>query len=93
MIGQILESVMLLCFGVSWPLNAYKSYQAQTAVGTSWQFIMLITLGYVAGIAGKFLSGNINWVLIVYLLNLVFLGANWAVYFRNVRLDKARSTR
>lgn len=89
-VAQILEAIMLVCFGLSWPLNAYKSYKAQTAAGSSWQFIGLITLGYFAGIAAKFVAGQVNWVLVVYFLNLVFLGANWWVYFRNVRLDRAR---
>ena len=90
MIAQILEAAMLLCFGLSWPTNAYKSYKARTAAGTSWQFIMLITLGYFAGIGAKFSSGELNWVLAIYFLNLVFLAGNWAVYFRNRALDKAR---
>lgn len=90
MIAQILEAAMLIAFGLSWPLNAFKNYQARTAAGTSWQFILLITLGYVAGIAAKFCSGNVNWVLIVYFLNMVCLAVNWGVYFRNVRLDKER---
>ncbi|MGI6590466.1 MAG: universal stress protein [Eggerthellaceae bacterium] len=90
MIAQALEAAMLICFGLSWPLNAYKNYQARTAAGTSWQFILLITLGYVAGIAAKYVSGQINWVLIVYYLNLVFLGVNWIVYFRNTKLDRSR---
>lgn len=90
MMGQILEAVMLICFGLSWPLNAYKNFKARTAAGTSWQFIALITLGYVAGIAAKFCSNTINWVLIVYFINVVCIGINWAVYFRNVKLDKER---
>ncbi len=90
--AEILEAVMLICFGLSWPLNAFKSFKARTAAGSSWQFIALITAGYVAGIAAKFVSGNINWVLVVYFLNMVALAANWIVYFRNVRLDKVRDT-
>lgn len=91
MIAQILEAAMLICFGLSWPLNAYKGYKARTAAGTSWQFIALITIGYLAGIAAKFASGQMSWVLAVYFLNLVFLAVNWWVYFRNVALDRARS--
>ena len=83
---------MLVCFGLSWPLNAYKNYKAGTAAGASWQFIALITAGYLAGIAAKFVSGSVNWVLAVYLLNLVCIGINWAVYFRNRRLDARRRT-
>ena len=43
MIAQVLEAAMLICFGLSWPINAYKNYKAGTAAGTSWQFILLIT--------------------------------------------------
>ena len=90
MTAQIFEAVMLICFGLSWPMNAYKSYKAATAVSTSWQFITLITAGYVAGITAKFVSGSINWVLVVYFLNLGCLAINWAVYFRNKKLDRCR---
>lgn len=90
MIAQILEAAMLLCFGLSWPTNAYKSYKSETAAGMSWQFLGLITTGYIAGIAAKFVSGNLNWVLLIYVLNLLFLGINWAVYFRNRGLDARR---
>jgi membrane protein DedA with SNARE-associated domain len=87
--AELLEATMLVCFGLSWPMNAWKSFQAKTARGTSWQFLGLITFGYLAGIAAKLVSGNINWVLAIYVLNLVCLGVNWAIYFRNVRLDAA----
>ena len=91
MVSQVLEAAMLICFGLSWPTNAYRSYVAATAGGPSWQFILLITVGYLCGIAAKIISGQLNWVLAIYLLNLVFLGANWWVYFRNRRLDRERS--
>lgn len=81
---------MLICFGLSWPMNAYKNFRARTAAGTSWQFILLITLGYFAGIAAKFVSGTINWVLAVYFINVVCIAVNWAVYFRNRKLDAER---
>ena len=88
--AEVLEAVMLICFGLSWPMNAYKNYKARTAAGTSWQFILLITLGYFAGIAAKFVSDTINWVLIVYFINVVCIAVNWAVYFRNCKLDAER---
>lgn len=85
--AEVLEAAMLVCFGLSWPINAYKNYRAGTAAGSSWQFIALITAGYLAGIAAKFVSGSVNWVLAVYVINLACLGVNWGVYFRNRRLD------
>ena len=45
-----------------------------------------------AGIAAKLVSGNISWVLAVYVVNLGCLALNWAVYFRNRRLDARRAS-
>ena len=88
--GAILETVMLVCFGFSWPLNVIKAYRAKTAKGTSLPFILLIITGYIAGISAKLISGQINYVLIAYILNLAIVSLNVIVYFRNVSLDKKR---
>ena len=88
--GSILETVMLVCFGFSWPLNVIKAYRAKTAKGTSLPFILLIITGYIAGISAKLISGQINYVLIAYILNLAIVSLNLIVYFRNVSLDKKR---
>ena len=88
--GSILETVMLVCFGFSWPLNVIKAYRAKTAKGTSLPFILLIITGYIAGISAKLISGQINYVLIAYILNLAIVSLNVIVYFRNVSLDKKR---
>ena len=86
--GSILETVMLVCFGFSWPLNVIKAYRAKTAKGTSLPFIFLIITGYIAGISAKLISGQINYVLIAYILNLAIVSLNVIVYFRNVSLDR-----
>ena len=88
--GSILETVMLICFGFSWPLNVIKAYKAKTAKGTSLPFILLIITGYIAGISAKIISGQISYVLIAYILNLAIVSLNVIVYFRNVSLDKKR---
>ncbi len=88
--SQLLETIMLICFGLSWPINVYKAYKARTAAGTSPLFILLIITGYVAGIAAKIIMGQINFVLVVYFLNLVIVLFNLAVYFRNRALDKQK---
>ena len=88
--GSILETVMLVCFGFSWPLNVMKAYKAKTAKGTSLPFVLLIITGYIAGISAKLISGQINSVLIAYILNLAIVSLNVIVYFRNVSLDKKR---
>ena len=88
MISSILETIMLVCFGFSWPMNLIKAYRARTAKSTSLPFILLIITGYIAGISAKIASGNLNYVLIAYLLNLAIVSLNLVVYFRNMALDK-----
>ena len=86
--SSILETIMLVCFGLSWPINLMKAHKARTAKGTSLFFILLIITGYIAGIFAKLVSGQINYVLIAYIFNLVMVSLNLLVYFRNVALDK-----
>ena len=80
--------MMLLCFGASWPINLSKAIRARTAKGTSLPFFLLIEFGYFCGMAAKIISGNINYVLAFYVLNVLVVGANIVVYFRNKRLDE-----
>lgn len=87
---EILECVMLICFGFSWPVSVMKNYKAATAESMSLNFILLIIFGYIAGIGAKIYSHRINYVLVVYILNLVMVSLNLLVYFRNKRLDKAK---
>ena len=51
-------------------------------------FILLIMTGYVAGITAKVLSGAINYVLAVYILNLAIVSVNLVIYFINRRYDR-----
>ncbi len=86
---ELLEAAMLICFGLSWPISLMKNIRARTARNMSLQFILLICLGYVAGITAKLLrGGSLTFVLAVYLLNLAIVSANLVVYFRNRRLDR-----
>lgn len=89
--GSILETVMLLCFGFSWPMNLIKAYNAKTAKGTSLPFILLIIIGYVAGITAKIVTGQTNYVLAAYVLNLAIVLLNLVIYFRNSTLDKKKA--
>ena len=88
---EILEATMVLCFGISWPLSIAKSYRARTAKGKSLLFLLFIFAGYVAGIAWKMIllaeTGEIKWPTYFYFLNLVMVGTDIVMYFRNKRLD------
>lgn len=54
----------------------------------SLQFILLIIIGYIAGISAKIYNHRFNYVLVVYLLNLIVVSANVVVFFINRRYDR-----
>lgn len=86
--SSMLEATMLICFGLSWPINTMKAYRARSAKNMSLPFILLIIFGYVAGISAKLLVSQVNYVLVVYFINLAVVTLNLMVYFRNKRLDE-----
>ena len=91
--SQFLEAVMVVLFGISWPLNIMKSVKSRTAKGKSLPFLIFIWVGYIAGIASKLVSGTITYVFAFYVLNLVMVSVDLCLYFRNVKLDKERDAK
>lgn len=85
--SEILEIIMLVCFGLSWPMSLVKNIKAKTAKTMSLSFTMLIIAGYIAGITAKIISGQVNFVLIAYFLNLIIVSMNVIVYFINKKYD------
>ena len=95
--AEILEIIMVLCFGASWPFNVMKAYKARTAKGKSLLFLSFIIVGYIAGISSKFLNeaymatiADKWYVVFFYFLNLTMVTADLLVYFRNKKLDEQR---
>ncbi|MDR2753763.1 MAG: hypothetical protein LBB50_05595 [Oscillospiraceae bacterium] len=84
---QVLEAAMVICFGVSWPLSIARSWRARTAKGKSLFFLCAIALGYVAGICAKLLAHHVNYVLVFYVINLLMVSTDIALYCRNRRFD------
>ena len=96
--SELLEAVMILCFGISWPISIRKSLVSRTAKGKSVFFELFILLGYIIGITRKFvqfgISAEQSWLFYLgwafYILNFTCVAIDVALYFRNTKLDKAR---
>ncbi len=94
--SEILEIIMIVSFGASWPMNVMKSYKARTTKGKSLGFLCLILFGYIAGIISKLVNEDYmanfssKWyVLFFYVLNFIVVSLDLAIYIRNYKLDKA----
>lgn len=87
--SEILEILMVICFGCSWPLAVIKSYRARTTKGKSLFFLCLILVGYLCGIAAKLVADSFKWyVMFFYILNFLMVFCDLLLYFRNRKLDK-----
>ena len=90
--SEFLEIIMVVSFGASWPLNVMMSYRARTTKGKSLGFLLLIFFGYIGGIASKLTADTFKWyVLFFYVLNLIMVGLDLILYYRNYQLDKKAS--
>ena len=87
--SQFLEALMVVSFGISWPLSIYKSYRSRTSKGKSLFFLLFILFGYACGIFSKITSGTITYVFLFYVLNFAMVGTDILMYFRNRRLESA----
>ena len=92
--SEVLEIIMLVAVGFSWPINVVKSYKARSTRGKSIGFLFCVFFGYIAGIASKFTneaymaSFATKWyVLVFYFINTLMVGVDIVLYFRNLRLD------
>ena len=83
---SIFEIIMLACFGIAWPFSIYQSYKFKVTKGKSVVFLFIIVVGYIAGIIHKFLF---SWdgVVFLYMLNLLMVSIDIALYYRNKRFQ------
>lgn len=88
--AQILEAMMVVSFGISWPSSILKSYTSRTAKGKSLIFLLFVLVGYLFGICSKFIGGHLTYVVIFYIINFFMVSFDLVLYFRNRRLDAAR---
>lgn len=86
--ATVFETLMLICFGISWPFNIAKSLKSRTAKGKSLQFELCVVIGYLFGICGKFISGNITYVLVVYVIDVTMVTIDILLTLRNMALDR-----
>lgn len=86
---SILEAIMLICFGFAWPFSIYTSYTARSAKGKSVIFLIVLLIGYTAGILHKIFYAY-DYVIFLYILNFCLVSIDTLLYVRNKRYDKLR---
>lgn len=75
------EIVMLLCFGAAWPFSIHKSLRCKEVKGKSLPFLIIVLIGYIAGILHKILY-NYDAVVYLYMLNGLMVTVDIFLYIR-----------
>lgn len=74
------EILMLVCFGISWPVAVIKTYTTKSVKGKSFLFLFLILLGYIFGIIHKVIY-SFDYVIWLYIINGVLVLADMTMWF------------
>lgn len=74
------EILMLICFGVSWPIALIKTYTTKSVKGKSLLFLFLVLLGYIFGVIHKIIY-NFDYVIWLYILNGLLVLADMMLWF------------
>jgi hypothetical protein len=77
---SIFEIIMLVCFGLSWPVSIFKSLKTKTVAGKSPLFMGIVILGYASGIVHKIIN-DADWVIALYFANLLLVAIDMGVYY------------
>jgi hypothetical protein len=80
-LGNIFESLMLVAFGFAWPANILHTLRRKSAIGKSLSFLIIVIIGYIFGASAKLVQGNINYVLLFYIINLSMVSFDLSLYF------------
>lgn len=76
---SIFEGLMLICFGLSWPISIWKSVRIKRVEGKSPLFMSVVCLGYLSGIVHKILY-SYDWIIVLYMVNMFMIMIDLALY-------------
>lgn len=87
-IAGVFETLMIICFGISWPLSIARSVRSKSTKGKSILFMLFILFGYFCGLAAKFMTQTYNLAFWFYFPNIILVSIDICLYFRNRAYEK-----
>ena len=81
-LANILETLMIVSFGISWPLSIVRSYRSRSTKGKSLMFSCFICVGYIC------LTHTYNLAFWFYFPNVIMVCTDIVLYFRNRAIER-----
>lgn len=91
--ANILETIMIVSFGISWPINLAKAFRSRSTGGKSVLFDYFILFGYICGVASKIMTHTFNLAFYFYFPNIIMVACDILLYYRNRKLEKANAAK
>ena len=90
--AEIFDTIMIICFGISWPISVYKSIKSRSTQGKSVVFILAIIVGYIAGITSRvidYFNGKPFGLSFYFcIINIVVVSIDLVLFFVNRKYEK-----
>lgn len=78
---NIFEALMLICFGIGWPISIVKALRTKVVSGKSPLFMTIVAIGYISGVIFKIQTG-IDAIIGLYILNFIMVSFDLFLYYR-----------
>ena len=79
--NSVFEALMLICFGIGWPISIAKALRTKVVEGKSPLFMTIVSIGYVSGILHK-LMYSMDWIVGLYAFNLAMISFDLYLYYK-----------
>lgn len=86
---SVFEVLMLVCFGLSWPISIAKAVRTRQVAGKSRLFLFVIIVGYISGMAHKVLY-SFDWVIWLYALNAAMVTVDLLLCLHYTQVARSR---
>jgi hypothetical protein len=91
-LASLFEGIMIICFGISWPLSIARSIRSRSTKGKSLMFMCFILFGYMCGLTSKFMTHTYNLAFWFYFPNIIMVSTDIFLFFRNRSIEKQEAS-
>jgi len=88
---SIYEAIMLICFGLAWPLSIYRSWKSKSIAGKSLPFMVVVMVGYISGTTHKIFH-SMDHIIYLYIANAIMVFIDIMLYLKNKKLIESQKT-
>ncbi len=81
---SIFEIIMLICFGISWPISIRKAVKTKVVAGKSPMFMAIVCVGYLSGAVHKAIY-SFDPVIALYILNFFLVATDLLLYYHYLK--------